>query len=266
MTAVMEKAAKASATGIELIDVGMTFERDKTKVTALDGLKFTVRPGAFCAVLGPSGCGKSTLMSLAAGLARPSRGRVLVDGRELDKAFDDVGIVFQSDVLLPWLTILDNLLLPARIRKLDLEGAREAAHRLLKQVGLETFADHYPSELSGGMRQRASICRALLPSPSLLLMDEPFGALDALTREKMQRDLNRMWAEASKTVLFITHDIEEAVLLADQIIVMSPRPGRVLKEYAVDFAQPRDAHIRRQDAFQEIVDDIRTVFQEAGVL
>lgn len=264
----LEPKANATRRGatISIRDVGMDFSRRAQTVTALDGVSLDIASGTFCSILGPSGCGKSTLLSLVSGLAKATRGEVEVDGRALTGPYHDVGIVFQSDVLLPWMTILDNILLPARVKRQDMAAARARGLRLLENVGLIDFRDHYPSELSGGMRQRASICRALLPEPSVLLMDEPFGALDALTREKMQLDLNRIWAEDAKTVMFITHDIEEAVALADQVIVMGPRPGKVIRRYEIDFAQPRTLDIRREPRFQDIVDDIRHVFHSAGVL
>lgn len=258
--------AKTKGAAVSIRKAGMDFTRRGQTITALDGVSFDIPAGTFCSILGPSGCGKSTLLSLVSGLDKPTRGEVLLDGKPLNNTFHDAGIVFQGDVLLPWMTILDNVLLPAKVKKQDLAAARVRAEHLLENVGLGNFKAHYPSELSGGMRQRASICRALVADPSVLLMDEPFGALDALTREKMQRDLNRIWAEDAKTVMFITHDIEEAVSMADQVIVMSPRPGHVLKRYEIDFAQPRTPDIRRDKAFQDIVDDIRAVFHTAGVL
>ncbi|MBL7249212.1 ABC transporter ATP-binding protein [Alloalcanivorax sp. C16-2] len=257
---------KKRGASVAIRGVGMDFTRRGETITALDDVTLDIPAGTFCSILGPSGCGKSTLMSLVSGLDTPTRGEVRLDGKTLQGAFHDVGIVFQSDVLLPWVTVLDNVLLPAKVKKQDIGKARERGRKLLENVGLGGFLDHYPGELSGGMRQRASICRALVAEPSVLLMDEPFGALDALTREKMQRDLNRIWAEDAKTVMFITHDIEEAVTMADQVIVMSPRPGKVLTRYEIDFPQPRRPEIRRDPRFQDIVDDIRHVFQTAGVL
>ncbi|PVB63182.1 ABC transporter ATP-binding protein [Labrenzia sp. 011] len=251
---------------ISIRNVGMDFARRGSVVTALEDVNLEIPAGTFCSVLGPSGCGKSTLLSLVAGLASPTRGTIALDGNPLTGPFHDVGIVFQSDVLLPWLTVLENVVLPAKVKKLNMEQARTTGRQLLRDVGLHDFCNHYPGELSGGMRQRASICRALLAKPSVLLMDEPFGALDALTREKMQQDLNRIWAEDTKTVLFITHDIEEAVSMADQVIVMSPRPGRVLRRYSIDLPQPRTPAVRRDPFFEETVDDIRNLFHEAGVL
>ncbi len=268
MSALMQSPtpAQTPSGAISLQGIGMEFRRRDTVVTALDGVSLDIPAGSFCSVLGPSGCGKSTLLSLVAGLATPTRGTVTIDGRPLDGAFHDVGIVFQSDVLLPWMTITENVLLPAKVKRQDMQAARARAQALLDQTGLGDFGGAYPTELSGGMRQRASICRALLADPAVLLMDEPFGALDALTREKMQADLNRICSEQGKTVLFITHDIEEAVALADQLVVMSPRPGRILKHYQIDFPQPRRRETRRDPRFEEIVDEVRALFQQTGVL
>jgi NitT/TauT family transport system ATP-binding protein len=268
MSALAQPAPGSDARGvsIEVGGVRMVFERDGRKVEALSEVSLAIPAGRLCAVLGPSGCGKSTLMMLVAGLYRPSAGRVLLDGAALEGCYTDAGIVFQSDVLLPWLTVLDNVMLPATVKKLPRAAALARAHELLARVGLSGFEEHYPSELSGGMRQRASICRALLHEPSVLLMDEPFGALDALTRERMQSDLSQLWASDLKTVIFITHDIEEAVLLADEVVVMSPRPGRILRRFTVPFAQPRSSAIRRDGDFHRLVDNIRALFHESGVL
>jgi NitT/TauT family transport system ATP-binding protein len=268
MTVISEAAQAGNARGvsIEVSAVSMVFERDGRKVEALSEVSLAIPAGRFCAVLGPSGCGKSTLMMLVAGLYRPSAGAVLLDNAALDGCYTHAGIVFQSDVLLPWLTVLDNVMLPATVKKLPREAALARARELLARVGLADFEQNYPSELSGGMRQRASICRALLHEPSVLLMDEPFGALDALTRERMQSDLSQLWASDSKTVIFITHDIEEAVLLADEVVVKSARPGRILRRFPVPFAQPRASTIRRDGDFHRLVDDIRALFQESGVL
>jgi NitT/TauT family transport system ATP-binding protein len=251
---------------ISISHVNMTYQRRGVRVDALADVSLDIAAGSFVSVLGPSGCGKSTLMMLAAGLYRPTSGELRIDGQLLEDCYTEAGIVFQTDVLLPWLSVLDNVVMPARIKRLDIEAATVQGRALLAQVGLAGFETHYPSELSGGMRQRAAICRALLCEPSVLFMDEPFGALDALTRERMQTDINRLWAEHRKTVLLITHDIEEAVLLSDEVVVMSPRPGRILGRFRVDLPQPREPAIRRDPRFHGIVDDIRALFREAGVL
>ncbi|MGL4289675.1 MAG: ABC transporter ATP-binding protein [Phreatobacter sp.] len=218
-------------------NVSMVFNRGAAAVHALDQVSMEVRDGEFIAIVGPSGCGKSTLIKLVSGLRPPTAGRLAVHGRQVMKPRGDVGIVFQSPVLLPWRTILDNVMLPIDVLKQDQAAGRERAHELLKLVGLGGFEKAYPNELSGGMQQRAAIARALVYDAPLLLMDEPFGALDALTREQMNSELQRIWSASGKTVIFITHSIPEAVFLADRIVVMSPRPGRVLK--VIDNPIPR---------------------------
>jgi NitT/TauT family transport system ATP-binding protein len=255
-----------SGVTITACGIHMAFERRGSKVEALGGVDLHIDAGRFCSILGPSGCGKSTLLMLVAGLYRPSAGQILLGGQPLRGAHGKAGIVFQSDVLLPWLSVLDNVLLPARVKHLPDAWARPRAHELLARAGLSGFEANFPGELSGGMRQRASLCRALLHEPSVLLMDEPFGALDALTRERMQTDLAQVSAQDLKTVLFITHDIEEAVLLSDEVIVMSARPGRILQRFSVPFGRPRELALRREPKFHRIVDEIRALFHEIGIL
>jgi NitT/TauT family transport system ATP-binding protein len=255
------RAVAISARGIH-----MSFKRRGSNVDALLGVDLDIRPGSFCSIVGPSGCGKSTLLMLVAGLYRPSAGEILIDGEPLRGCYPKTGIVFQSDVLLPWLSVLDNVLLPARVKRLPLASAYPRALELLARVGLSGFERSFPSELSGGMRQRAALCRALLHEPSLLLMDEPFGALDALTRERMQTDLAQISAKDFKTVLFITHDIEEAVLLSDTVAVMSPRPGGILRQFSIPFERPRLPGLRRDPGFHRVVDEIRDLFQQIGIL
>jgi NitT/TauT family transport system ATP-binding protein len=235
---------------------------------ALGPVTFDVAAGAFVAVVGPSGCGKSTLLRLIAGLDAPSAGDIRLDGVPITGPSRDVGIVFQDHVLLPWLTVFDNVLLPAELYGLPKDAARTRARQLLRSVGLLGFEGHKPGQLSGGMRQRASICRALLTEPSILLFDEPFGALDALTRERLSLDLAALWGDGGRTALLITHDIAEAVLLADEVIVMTPRPGRIRERVDIDLPRPRTAATRREPAFVEIVEHIRDLifsdWQEAA--
>lgn len=259
-------ASDRRGVSINLSDLHMTFERKGSRVEALSGISLDIDAGRFCSVLGPSGCGKSTLLMLVAGLYRPTAGTVLVDGAPLTDCYHDCGIVFQIDVLLPWLSVLDNVLLPAQVKRLPMPQATARARELIDQVGLTGFETHFPDELSGGMRQRAALCRALLHEPSVLLMDEPFGALDALTRERMQLDLTQLGSTDQRTVLFITHDIEEAVFLADEVVVMSQRPAKILQRFTIDFPQPRAPEIRREPDFHRIVDDIRALFRESGIL
>ena len=236
-------------------------------VHALDRIDLRIEPGSFVACVGPSGCGKSTLLSLLAGLIPPSTGRIRIDEQVVLKPHPKVGVVFQTDLLFYWRTVLDNVLLPIEIKHLKRKEYTDKALQLLSQVGLDGFERKYPSELSGGMRQRVAICRALIQEPGLLLMDEPFGALDALTREQMIRDLQRMWLRLRNTVLFITHDIDEAVFLADRVLVMSPRPGRIDLDLKVDLPrprQPKDMH--ENPVFARSVRRIREIFEAKGVL
>lgn len=236
-------------------------------ILALDRVDLNIEPGSFVAVVGPSGCGKSTLLSLLAGLVPLSAGELSIDGQRVVKPHPKVGVVFQSDLLLPWRSVLDNVLLPVEIKKLDRDKYVARAGDLLTQVGLRGFDDKFPSELSGGMRQRVAICRALIQEPGLLLMDEPFGALDALTREQMIMDLQTMWLRLGNTVLFITHGIEEAVFLADHVIVMTPRPGRVARELHVDIPRPRRwSGIHENPSFRHCVREVRDIFEAQGVL
>ena len=251
---------------VELAGVGKTYRRGAHETRALERVDLTIRDGEFLAIVGPSGCGKSTLLRLVAGLIAATSGDVRVDGRRVDRPQTNVGIVFQSPVLLDWRTALDNVLIQVELRSLDPRKYRDRALRLLEQIGLAEFADRYPYELSGGMRQRVAIARALIHDAPLLLMDEPFGALDALTREQMRVDLEALWLDAHKTVLFITHSIDEAVLLADRVVVMSPRPARIERIIDVDLPRPRGLDARRASAFARASDAITDIFLARGVL
>jgi NitT/TauT family transport system ATP-binding protein len=255
--------------GVELRVEGVTkvYEtREGELLPALERTDVAVAPGEFVAVVGPSGCGKSTLLSLVAALFPVSGGRILIDGEEVRRPHPKVGMVFQTDLLLYWRTVLDNLLLPAEIKGWNRREHAARAERLLEQVGLAGFGQKYPSELSGGMKQRVALARALIQEPGLLLMDEPFGALDALTREQMIMDLQAMWLEMRNTVIFITHDIAEAVFLADRVLVMSPRPGRIDLDLRIDLPRPRRWHIHAEPAFLEHTHRIRAQFEKRGVL
>jgi len=229
MTMSGRPSASEPAAALSVDNVSMIFARGDKPVHALDRVSLNVRDREFIAIVGPSGCGKSTLLKLVTGLRAPSTGRLFVYGRQVTKPRGDVGIVFQNPVLLPWRTIIENVVLPIDVLGLDGVLGRERARDLLDLVGLEGFENAYPNELSGGMQQRAAIARALVYDAPLLLMDEPFGALDAMTREQMNLELQRIWSANAKTVVFITHSIPEAVFLADRIVVMSARPGRVLE-------------------------------------
>jgi NitT/TauT family transport system ATP-binding protein len=240
--------------------------REGTEVPALDRTDLTVAPGEFVAIVGPSGCGKSTLLSLIAGLTPATTGRVMIAGEEVKRPHPTVGVVFQTDLLLYWRTITDNIMLPVEIKGWKKRDYLPRVDQLLEQVGLTGFGGRYPSELSGGMRQRAAICRALVQQPGLLLMDEPFGALDALTREQMIIDLQAMWGALRNTVVFITHSIEEAVFLADRVIVMSPRPGKIDLDLPIGLARPRSWKSRGDRNFLNCMGRIREIFEARGVL
>jgi NitT/TauT family transport system ATP-binding protein len=260
-------ASERRAGSVKISNLVKVYETDTDDVLALDGIDLDVTPGSFVAVVGPSGCGKSTLLSLLAGLTSITSGEILIDREQVRKPHPKVGVVFQTDMLLYWRNIVDNVLLPIEIKKLGRDAYRAKAENLLAQVGLLGFEGKMPSELSGGMRQRVAICRALIQEPGLLLMDEPFGALDALTREQMIMDLQAMWGRVQNTVLFITHGIDEAVFLADRVVVMSPRPGKVDLDLTIDIPRPRQwTEVHEDKNFQQYVRQIRETFEAKGVL
>ena len=258
-------AASGSAF-VDIRGVGKTYRSRRGDVAALSGIDLGIREGEFVSVLGPSGCGKSTLLRCLAGLDHVTAGAITVGGRPHDGPPDGLGVVFQRDVLLDWRTVLDNVLLPIEVRRLDPSGWDDKARKLLALLGLTGFEDRHPWELSGGMRQRVSICRALLMNPSLLLMDEPFGALDAMTRDELNLELQRVWMGDAKTVFFVTHSIPEAVFLGDRVVVMSPSPGRIVEIVDVNLPRPRDLDIRETPEFGVMVRHIRGLFQSMGVM
>jgi NitT/TauT family transport system ATP-binding protein len=215
------------------------WSRDATYVEALHDIDLTIQQGEFVALLGPSGCGKSSLLRILAGLIEPSEGTVTMRGESARHGQHKVGLVPQAATLMPWLKVVDNVLMPAKVLRLPKAQALKRANELLDMTGLAGFEKKYPKQLSGGMQQRVSIARALLHDPELLLMDEPFAALDALTRERMSAELQSIWLATGKTVLFVTHSISEAVFLADRILVMSSRPGRIIAEFEVTRPRPR---------------------------
>jgi len=231
-------------------------------VVALQNLSATLRQGEFLSVLGPSGCGKSTLLKVVAGLLKPSGGSVKLSGIPITGPRPDVGIVFQQPTLLPWQTVLANVLLPIRTLGLDPVAGKEKAMQLLKLVGLEKFATHYPNELSGGMQQRVGIARGIIHDPTLLLMDEPFAALDAMTREHMMLELQRIWIATAKSVVFITHSIPEAVFLSDRIVVLSSRPGRSVRDIEVNLPRPRTLATMADPAFSALTNELRALFTD----
>jgi NitT/TauT family transport system ATP-binding protein len=234
---------------IEVRGVTKEFGAAPSSVVALSNVDLTVRSGEFVSVLGASGCGKSTLLMIVAGLVQPTSGAVFIEGQAVTRPVTDVGIVFQQDLLFDWRTIIQNVLLQAEIRGMDMTAAREKALRLLNRVGLGGFEDKRPWELSGGMRQRAAICRALLHDASVLLLDEPFGALDALTRDQMNLDFLNIWAAEKTTAVLVTHSISEAVFMSDRVVVMSSRPGRVIHDVVIDLPRPRHVGLRDTSDF-----------------
>jgi NitT/TauT family transport system ATP-binding protein len=250
---------------ISLREVRVEYGTRKTRsVLALDGIDLDLGSGTFTALIGPSGCGKSTVLRLIAGLLRPSAGTVSVGGREPSRltAEHRLGIAFQDDALLPWLSARDNVALAFRAAGLRVDGARVDA--LLALVGLEGFADAHPGELSGGMRQRVAMARALALDPEVLVLDEPFGALDAVTRRLLNLELQRLWSERTVTTLLVTHSVEEAVFLADRVVVMSPRPGRIRAVREIGFARPRARSLLSDVRFHALVDELTEALDAAA--
>jgi len=224
---------------IEIDGISHVFRSRRARVHALDDIDLTVEENEFITLVGRSGCGKSTLLRIIGGLLPATRGEVRVQGARVTRPRRDVSLMFQRSALLPWRSVIDNVLLPVEILKLDRNEYRRRAEELLAVAGLEGFEDRKPRELSGGMQQRVALCRALVHEPSVLLMDEPFAALDALTREELSLELQRIWSDYRKTIVFVTHSIQEATLLADRIVVMSPRPGRIARVLDVRAPRPR---------------------------
>lgn len=261
------KAANSGDPFVRISRVEKVFSsRTRSMLKAVDDVSLDIQTGEFVSILGPSGCGKSTMMMMVSGLIQPSSGAIEIDNNKVTQPYTNLGVVFQRDALLEWRTVLDNVLLQVDIRRLKRADITPRAVALLARVGLAGFEKYYPWELSGGMRQRVAICRALIIDPPLLLMDEPFGALDAMTREQMNLDLQRLWLEQRKTVLFITHSISEAVFLADRVIVMSPRPGKIVADIKVELPRPRKLSMREAPSFGRYVAQIRQIFQSFGLL
>jgi NitT/TauT family transport system ATP-binding protein len=256
-----------SASADEVISVrrlSLKYGRGEKGVLALSGISFSVAEGEFIVVVGPSGCGKSTLLKVLAGLLPQTEGEADLKGTPIKGPRRDIGVVFQSPVLFPWRNVLGNVMLPADVQGLDPAEMRKRALDLIDLVGLSGFEERYPRELSGGMQQRVGIVRALIHDPAILLMDEPFGALDAMTRESMNVELQRIWLERRKTVLFITHSTAEAVFLADRVIVMTPRPGRIGDEFAVDLPRPRRLDVMNTERFGAYVRRVRAALNSGG--
>lgn len=231
--------------------------RNGDRVLAVEDVSLTIQKNEFVCLVGPSGCGKSTLLRLVGGLLPCSGGEVRIDGQVVSEPRADTGIVFQTATLLPWATVIDNVLFPLKMMGQLRPESRDRARMLLKLVGLDGFEDKYPRELSGGMQMRTGVCRSLIHNPNILLMDEPFGALDALTREELTLELMRIWREQPKTVIFVTHSISEAVMLADRVVVMSARPGRVAEIIDIKVPRPRQFGMEARDDFQDAAQRIR---------
>jgi NitT/TauT family transport system ATP-binding protein len=234
-------------------------------VLALEGIDLKVAQGEFVSILGPSGCGKSTLLKCIAGIEEGTSGEIRLDGAPLDGPPTGLGVVFQRDILLDWRTILENVMITAEFMRLEHATAEKEALRLLGLFGLTGFEHHHPWELSGGMRQRAAICRALVGNPQLLLMDEPFGALDAMTRDELNIELQHIWLQSRKTVVFVTHSIQEAVFLSDRVIVMSRNPGRIIEDLRIDLPRPRPLAVRATPEFNRYVAPLQALFKSVGV-
>jgi len=237
----VSSAENATQGRIDIDGLHIHLGQDKQRFETLQDVSVSARPGEFICVLGPSGCGKSTLLGANAGHLLPSGGSIRIDGQPVQGPHPDRGLVFQQHTLFPWQKVLDNVAFGLKMKGIARTERRTRARELLKLVGLEGFENSYPSQLSGGMQQRVEIARVLINHPRVMLMDEPFGALDAQTRLKMQELLLDVWARIKTTIVFITHDIDEALFLADRILIMSPRPGRIIDEIALDFARPRHA-------------------------
>jgi NitT/TauT family transport system ATP-binding protein len=245
---------------LSVVEVSKAYEtREGDQIVALERASLTLADGEFVSVVGPSGCGKSTLLKIIAGIEPLSNGSIFYRGQAVKRPQRGMGVVFQTPVLLPWLTVLENVLLPIRILHLPRQPSEERARDLLKLVGLVGFEGKYPLELSGGMQQRVAIARSLIHDPGLLLMDEPFGALDALTRERMSLELQNIWIANRKTVFFITHSILESVFLSDRVLVMSGRPGRIVEELVIPFPRPRSFELAANPEFNGLVSRIRNL-------
>ena len=250
---------------IQLIDVAMRYQTGKTQVRALERVSITVPDGQFACIVGPSGCGKSTLLMVAAGLIEPTEGEVLVDGKAATQPGADRGMVFQSYSLFPWLSVRRNIEFGLELKKTPKHDRHQRSGELIRLMKLDGFAEAYPKALSGGMKQRAAIARALANDPQVLLMDEPFGALDALTRQIMQEMLTDLWQRYRKTVLFVTHDIDEAIFLGDVIYIMTNRPGRIRTTLAVDLPRPRTFDMVGGPRFAELRSQVVGVIHEESM-
>jgi NitT/TauT family transport system ATP-binding protein len=260
----MTSSAAPSADLIDARNVRKIYDQGDTPVEAVSLANFGVRAGEFVSILGPSGCGKSTLLMMVAGLETVTSGSIAIGGNAVKQPRQDVSVVFQDAVLLPWKSVLDNVLFPVHIHRKAVDDFRERATKLLALVGLSDFADKRPHQLSGGMKQRVALCRALINNPDVLLMDEPFSALDAVSRDQMNVVLMSLWQEFHKTALFVTHSIREAVFLSDRVLVMGKRPSTVIHEQVVPFPRPRAFEIEESPEFNAICGILRRKMDEAA--
>lgn len=258
--------AEVADTLIRFAHVTKFFGEGESRVHVVDDVSFTARRGEFISILGPSGCGKSTMIMLTAGLIPMTSGTIEIDGTRVTEPYTELGIVFQQDLLMDWRRVQANILVQPEFRGLRVKDYERRSRDLLNLVGLSGYEKKYPFELSGGMRQRVAICRALVHNPSLLLMDEPFGALDALTRDQMNLDLQRIWYENKKTVLFVTHSIPEAVFLGDRVFVMAPSPTKIRESIEIKLPRPRNLEIRETPEFAAYIHRITQLFYQMGIL
>ncbi|HXP76024.1 MAG TPA: ABC transporter ATP-binding protein [Stellaceae bacterium] len=265
MTTQTREVAADSIAHIVIQNVAKTYASPRGDVRALEDVSFRIGKGEFVTLLGPSGCGKSSLLRMIAGLDTATSGRLTLAGEAITGPVAGLGMVFQKDVLLDWRTVLQNVMLAVELQDLRKADYLDRATRLLTLFGLGDFLQKHPWELSGGMRQRVAICRALVTDPSLLLMDEPFGALDALTRDALNLELQDIWMQSRKTIVFVTHSIAEAILLSDRVCVMATRPGRVVEVLDIDFPRPRALAVRESAAFSSHTRRVRQIFEGFGV-
>jgi ABC-type nitrate/sulfonate/bicarbonate transport system ATPase subunit len=250
---------------LEIRDVGKIYNTKAGETTALEKTSFTVADGEFVTILGPSGCGKSTILRIVAGLEESNSGQVLLDGKEINGPGPDRGMVFQSYTLFPWLNVKDNITFGLKLKGVSQKERDDLARHYLQLIGLEGFEKHYPIQLSGGMKQRVAIARALANDPKILLMDEPFGALDAQTRTIMQEVLLKAWEETKKTILFITHDVDESIFLADSVYVMTARPGRLKKKIPITLARPREYSMKSTPEFGHYKEELLSLIREESL-
>ncbi|WP_144548266.1 ABC transporter ATP-binding protein [Bacillus sp. X1(2014)] len=247
---------------LEIKEVGKVFKTKKGETTALEKTSFSIEEGEFVTILGPSGCGKSTVLRIVAGLEEATSGQVLLDGQEIHGPGPDRGMVFQSYTLFPWLSVKDNITFGLKLKGVSQKERDDIARHYLQLIGLEGFENHFPIQLSGGMKQRVAIARALANDPKILLMDEPFGALDAQTRNIMQEVLLKAWEESKKTILFITHDVDESIFLADSVYVMTARPGRLKKRIPIALERPRDFSVKASAQFAEYKEELLSLIRD----